>query len=186
MLNEKQFRERASRELREIANQVLALITDRELYRRLENDVLGPNPDLAGNSNAFLDLIRGAYADATTMRLRRLLAPEANLSLRRTIVQLGDYPDLFHQKLNARELADDAAALDQTAAHLKQQMEPHFLSRERTPGALAPALRRLDGALDLFTELLKKYYWVLRDGYLDLDAKLGDDPIAIFRKAWAQ
>lgn len=184
MLNEKQFRERASRELREIGNQALGLITDRELYRRLESDVLEPNPDLAGNNNAFLDLIRGAYADATTMRLRRLLAPEATLSLRRTIMQLGDYAGLFHQKLNARELADDAAALDQMATHLKQQIEPHFLARERTPGALAPALRQLDGALDLFSDLLKKYYWVLCDGYLDLQAKLSGDPLEVFRSAW--
>ncbi len=186
MLNQKQFRERASRELREIGNQVLGLVTDRELYRRLESEVLQPNPDLAGNNNAFLELFRGAYADATTMRLRRLSAPEANLSLRRTIVQLGDYPELFHQKVNARELADDAAALDKMAAHLKQQIEPHFLARERTPGALAPALRELDGALDLLIELLKKYYWVLCDGYLDVEPKLSSDPLAIFRKAWVK
>ena len=183
MLNEKQFRGRASRELREIGNQVLGLATDRELYRRLEGDVLQPNPELAGNSNAFLDFIRGAYADAMTMRLRRLLAPGANLSLRRIIVQLSDYPDLLLQKVNIRELGDDAAALDKLADHLKQQLEPHFLPRERTPGALAPALRELDRALDLLSELLKKYYWVLCDGYLDVDVRLSDDPIAIFRKA---
>ncbi len=39
MLNEKQFRERASRELREIGNRVLGLATDRELYQRLESEV---------------------------------------------------------------------------------------------------------------------------------------------------
>ena len=101
MLNEKQFRERASRELREIGNQVLGLCTDRELYRRLEARSSKLNPDLAGNGNAFLELVRGAYTDATTMRLRRLLAPEANLSLRRTIVQLSDYPDLLHKRSTA-------------------------------------------------------------------------------------
>ena len=118
-----------------------------------------------------------------TMRLRRLLAPGANLSLRRIIVQLSDYPDLLLQKVNIRELGDDATALDKLADHLKQQLEPHFLPRERTPGALAPALRELDRALDLLSELLKKYYWVLCDGYLDVDVRLSDDPIAIFRKA---
>ncbi len=120
------------------------------------------------------------------MRLRRLLAPEANLSLRRTIVQLGGYPDLFHDKVNARELADDAAALDKMAAHLKEEVEPHFLSRERTPGALAPTLRELDRALDLLTELLKKYYWVLCDGYLEVEPQLSGDPLAVFRKAWVK
>ena len=58
------------------------------------------------------------------------------------------------------------------AAHLKEQIEPHFLPRERTPGALAPTLRELDRALDLVSELLKKYYWVVCDGYLDLRGEI--------------
>ncbi len=186
MLKEKQFRERASRELRELGNQVLSLCTDRELYRRLEAEVLEANPDLAGNGSAFLELVRGAYTDATTMRLRRLVAPEANLSLRRTIVQLSDYPDLLHQRVNSRELVDDAASLDKMAVHLKEQIEPHFLAHERTPGALAPTLRELDRALDLVSELLKKYYWVVCEGHLDLAVKTSGDPFAALRRVWAK
>lgn len=182
MLNEKQFRERAARELREIANQVLGLKTDREIYRRMEAEILQPNSELAGNGKYFFDVFRGAYADATTMRLRRLLAPEANLSLRRTIVLLGDYADLLHRKVNPRELADDAAEIDRTAACLKECIEPHFLPHERTAGALAPALRDLDSALDLLSGLLMKYYWVVCEGHLDLEAKVNGDPLAIFRK----
>jgi hypothetical protein len=182
MLNEKQFRERAARELREIGNQVLGMATDREVYRRLEGQILQPHLELAGNGGAFADVFRGAYVDAMTMRLRRLLAPEASLSLRRTIAQLGDYPDLLHQKVNARELAEDAAEIDKMAAYLKEQIEPHFLLRERTTGALAPTLRDLDRALDLVSALLQKYYWVLCEGHLDLEAKLTGDPLAVFRK----
>ncbi len=180
MLNEKQFRERATRELREVGKQVQAMATDRELYRRLDAEQLQSNPEVPAKGSAFLELVRGCYADATTMRLRRLLAPEANLSLRRVIVQLADYPDLLHQKVNTRELADDAAELDKTAAYLKQEVEPHFLPHERTPGALAPALRRLDGALDLVSGLLNKYYWVVCDGHLDLEAKLSGDAVTRF------
>ena len=170
MLNEKQFRERAARELREVGNQVQAMATDRELYRRFDAESQS-NSGLAGNGSSFPELLRGAYVDATTMRLRRLLAPEASLSVRRVIVQLADYPDLLHQKVNSRELAEDAAELDKMAAYLKEQIEPHFLPRERTPGALAPTLRELDRALDLVSGLLKKYYWVVCEGYLDLEAK---------------
>lgn len=182
MLNEKQFRERASRQLREIANQVQGLATDRELYRRIEADIIQATPELAGNGNAFGDVFRGAYVDAMTMRLRRLLATEASLSLRRIIDQLVDYPDLLHQKVNIRELADDSGELDKLATFLKEQMEPHFVPRERTPGALAPALRDLDRALELVIALLQKYYWVICDGYLDLEPKVSGDPLAVFRK----
>jgi hypothetical protein len=184
MLNEKQFRERASRELREIGKQALALATDRDLYGRFEREVVQPNPELAGNGTAFLEMLRGAYTDATTMRLRRLLAPEANLSLRRIVVQLADYPDLLHQKITARELADDAAELGKLAAHLKEQIEPHFSPRERTPGALGSTNRELDRAMDRFCDLVKKYYWVVAGGYLDFEVKYTGDPLAVFRSAW--
>ena len=43
MLNEKQFRDRATRELREIGKLVQALATDRVLYRKLESDVIAAN-----------------------------------------------------------------------------------------------------------------------------------------------
>jgi len=186
MLSEKQFRERATRELRAIGSQVQGLISDRELYRRLEREVVEANSDLAGNSNAFLEFVRGAYADATIMRLRRLLAHEASLSLRRTIVQISDYPDLLQEKVNTREIAEDATALDKMGAHLKEQVEPHFVSRERTTGALAPTLREVDRALDLVAAMLKKYYWILSEGYVDLEPKFSGDPLDVFRKAWVK
>ena len=182
MLNEKQFRDRAARELREIGLQVSGMATDGEIYRRVEGEILQASSESAGNGNGFADMFRGAYADAMTMRLRRLLATEASLSLRRVIDQLVDYPDLLHQKVNIRELADDSGELDKMATYLKEQVEPHFLPRERTPGALAPTLRNLDRALDLVSGLLKKYYWVVCEGYLDLDVKLSGDPLAVFRK----
>jgi hypothetical protein len=175
MLNEKQFRERAARELREIGNQVLGLTTDREVYRRMEGEILP-------NANGFADVFRGAYADAMTMRLRRLLATEASLSLRRVVDQMMDYPDLLHQKVNIRELADDSGELQKMATFLKEQIEPHFLPRERTPGALAPTLRDLDRTLDAVIALLQKYYWVVCEGYLNLEVKLSGDPLAAFRK----
>lgn len=181
MLSEKQFRERATRELRAIGNQVQGMAVDRELFRRFEKEAVPANSEV-GNGNTFLEFVRGAYTDATTMRLRRLLAPEANLSLRRTIVQLGDYSDLLHGKANAREIAEDAAALDKMASQLKEQVEPHFVAHERTAGALASTLRELDRALDLMIEMLQKYYWTLCEGYLDLEPKFSGDPLGVFAK----
>jgi hypothetical protein len=184
MLNEKQFRERSSRELREIGKLALGLATDRDLFQRFELEVVQPNPDLVGNTTGFLEMIRGAYTDATTMRLRRLLAQEAALSLRRIIDQLADYPDLLHAKVTKRELSADSSELDKLATFLKENVEPHFSPRERTPGALASAQRELDRALDRFLDLLKKYYWVACDGYLELEPRYSGDPLAVFRSAW--
>ena len=48
MLSEKQFRERAKVELREIGKQVASLATDRDLYRKLEHDVIAQNSRLHG------------------------------------------------------------------------------------------------------------------------------------------
>jgi len=186
MLNEKQFRERTLRELREIGNQVRGLTGDRDLYRKFEEEVIQPNSALTGNANPFLDLVRGSYTDAMTMRLRRLLAPEANLSLRRIMLQMAEYPDLLHHKVTTRELADDSAELDKLADYLKEHVEPHFSPRERTSGALASTQRELDRAMDRLIDLLKKYYWVVADGYLDLDVRYADDPLAIFRFAWLE
>ena len=180
MLNEKQFRERASRELREIGNQVSGLVTDREVFRRVDREILEGGVEPGGSM--FADVFRGAYADALTMRLRRLLATESSLSLRRVVDQIIDYPDLLHQKVNLREVADDSSELEKMATFLKEQIEPHFLPRERTAGALAPTLRDLDRTLDQLSALLQKYYWVVCDGYLDLDAKLSGDPLARLRK----
>ena len=186
MLNEKQFRDRAIREFREIGKQVQSLMTDRALYNSLQSDVIAANPQLADSSNPYLFMIRGAYTDAATMRLRRLFAPDANLSLRRLVAQFSEYPDMLHDKLTGKELTADLAALDQLATVLKEKLDPHFAAHERTPAALASANRELDRAMDLLAECVKRYYWIVADAYIEVDAAGGDDALAIFRSAWIE
>jgi hypothetical protein len=66
-------------------------------------------------------MLRGAYTDGTTMRLRRLFARDANLSLRRIVSQMSEYPDMLHDK---RRKGTDLRIrrLDRTAAYLKEQL----------------------------------------------------------------
>ena len=186
MLTEKQFCDRATRELREIGKQVQTLVTDRDLFRKLESDVVAANARLSDGSVTFLATIRAAYTDATTMRLRRLYAPDANLSLRRIVAQFSDYPDLLHNKLTGKELTSDLADLDRTATYLKGQLDPHFTSRERTPAALTSANRELDRALDLLIDCIKRYYWIVVDAHIDLGPSFEQDPLAVFRFAWIE
>lgn len=186
MLKEKQFRDRAGRELREIGKQVSSLATDRDLYRKLEAEVIQPNPQLSKNGSPYLAMLRGAYTDATTMRLRRLLAPDANLSLRRLVTQVSDYPEMMHDKLTTKELSGDIAELERVSVYLKEQVDPHFSNHERTPAALATTDRELDRAIDLLIDCLKRYYWIVSDSYIDLDVAYSEDPLQVFRFPWIE
>lgn len=184
MLNEKQFRDRAMRELRQIGKQVQSLASDRDLYRKLDTEIVPSNPHLSDSGSAFLAMLRAAYTDATTMRLRRVYAPDANLSLRRLLAKVSEYPDLLHNKLTGKELSSDLAELDRIATYLKEHIDPHFASRERTPAAIATANRELDRAIDLLIDCVKRYYWIVADSYIDLDITYTEDPLNVFRFPW--
>ncbi len=186
MLNEKQFRDRAVRELREVGKLVQSLATDRELYRKLESEVIGANSELAHSSNPYLLMIRGSYTDATTMRLRRLFAADATLSLRRLIAQVSDYPEMLHDKLTNKELADDLAEIDKLGTLLKEQIDPHFAAHERTPAALETANRGLDRAIDVLRDCVKRYYWIVSDAYIDVDPVQATDALTIFQRPWIE
>ncbi len=184
MLNKKQFRDRAMREFREIGKQVLGLATDRDLYQKLEAEVIQRNSSLSEGGNPYLSMWRGAYTDATAMRLRRLFAPEANLSLRRLATQISDYPEMLHDKLTAKELSNDLADLDRMSSYLKEHVDPHFTDHERTPAALATTNRQLDRALDLLIDCTKRYYWIVADSYIDIEVNYSEDPLTVFRSPW--
>jgi len=186
MLSQKQFCDRAIRELREIGAQLQSLLADRTLYRKLESEVVAPNFNLANSNSPYLPMIRASYTDATTMRLGRLFAPDANLSLRRLLTQISDYPELMHHKLTGKELAGDIADLDKAATVLQEQLEPHFTPRERTFAALEATNRKLDRAIDLLVDCVKRYYWIVSDSYLDLDSSDNADPLAIFHTPWIE
>ena len=186
MLSQKQFCDRAIRELREIGAQLQSLLADRTLYRKLESEVVAPNFNLANSNSPYLPMIRASYTDATTMRLGRLFAPDANLSLRRLLTQISDYPELMHHKLTGKELAGDIADLDKAATVLQEQLEPHFTPRERTFAALEATNRKLDRAIDLLVDCVKRYYWIVSDSYLDLDSSDNADPLAIYHTPWIE
>jgi hypothetical protein len=184
MLSEKQFRERAKVELRQIGDQVTSLATDRDIYWKLEREVIARNPELQ-NPNAFIDMVRGAYADAMAARAVRLLDKEiSGPSLPRILAQVVDYPQLLHDKVSEREFADDRATLQHAADQLKGLQDPHFAHHERTPSALASTHRAIDEAIDAMIATLKTYYWVVAEGHLDLGVKCPDDPLEIFRQPW--
>lgn len=186
MLTEKQFRERTKSELRQIGNQVQGLATDRDVYWKLEREIIQPNSQLRETRSPFLDMLRGCYTDAMAAQVLRLLnGEEGAVSLPRVLAQLADYPQLRQDKITDGEFAADRAALQQAAASLKQAIMPHAGHHERTLSALAAMHRELDAALGLIIDTLRTYYWIVAESYLDLEAKYTEDPLAIFQSAWA-
>ena len=188
MLSEKQFRERATVELREIGKQVAGLATDRDLYRKLEHDLIAQNPRLQNSRNPFLDMFRGAYTDSMAIRVVRLTDADNMVgpTLGRLLAQIGEYPQLLHDKVGDREFANDCKALKRTGESLREAWDPSFSPRERTPSALAATHRALDEAIDTMVTTLKTYYWVVAEAHLDLEPSYAEDPLGIFRFPWIE
>jgi hypothetical protein len=186
MVNEKQFRERAKSELRQIGDQVRALATDRDVYWKLEHEIIEPNPQLCNANSTVLDVLRGCYVDAMIARVLRLLDGEDDgVSLPRVLAQLAEYPELMYDRITESEFADDRGALERTAARLRRFPASHLGRPERTLPALASAHRELDAALTVIIETVETYYWIVTEGYIDLDVKYSEDPLSVFQFAWA-
>ncbi|HUI84768.1 MAG TPA: hypothetical protein VL240_11115 [Candidatus Binatia bacterium] len=186
MLSEKQFRERARGELRQIGDELLSVAGDRNIYWRVERDIIAHNPQLHNARNAFLDMLRGCYADAMTVRVLRLLsAGDGEVSLPAILARLADYPQLLQDRITEHEFADDRAALEQAAAALKRVAMPHTGRHERSLPALAAVHRELDAAIELLLPMVKTYYWIIADRHIDLEASYSGDALSIFQCAWA-
>ena len=185
MLTEKQFRERAKTELRQIGDQLIGMTADRDVYWKLERDIIQNNPQLHGGRSAFLDMLRGCYADAMAARALRLLDADVAPSLPRVLTALAQHEQIMHDKVTEREFAEDRAALQQAVVNLQRVMVPHLAHHERTLPALASLQRELDIALDRMIDTVKTYYWIVSDSYLEMEVKHCGDPLAVFHFAWA-
>lgn len=185
MLSEKQFRERAKSELREIGNQVLALTSDRDIYWKFEIEIVQANPQLAEARSEFLDMLRACYVDALTVRVLRVLdGEEGGVSLPRVLAQLAEYPELLQDKITETEFAEDRGALERSAANLRKLAAPHVGHHERTLSALAAVNRELDTAIAGMIEAVETYYWIVTESYIDLEVKYSHNPLAIFEFPW--
>jgi hypothetical protein len=186
MVSEKQFRERTKVELREIGKQVAGLAADRDIYRKMEAEVIAKNPRLQNSRSAFLDTVRAAYTDAMAIRVLRLTDDDhrRGLSLPRVLAHIGEHPQLLHDKVGDRQFADDCAELQRSGERVNEVWDPHC--SHPTPSALAATHRALDEALDLMISTVKNYYWVVAEGHLDLEPNYEEDPLEIFRFAWIE
>jgi hypothetical protein len=183
MLSEKQFRERAKTELRQIGEQLQCLARDRDVYWKMERDIIQRNPQLQAVRSPLVDMLRGCYADAMAARILRLL--DGGPSLPEVLTKMAQHQQIMDDKITEREFADDRAALQQAFVNVQRAMVPHSAHHERTLPALATLNRELDTALDLMIDTAKTYYWIIADSHIDVEVRYCGDPMSVFDFAWA-
>ena len=188
MLSEKQFRERARSELREIRNQVLSLARDRDVYWKVERDVIERNPQLHGVRNAFLDMVSAAYADAMAARVLRLLDPENSRSLPAASAEpAGGLSRYAARQVDRTRVCRRSCRAGPRRHHLEAGVEPAL--RAITNVRCRPWPPRIGSSIesiDAIISTLKTYYWIIADAHLDFEVSYPEDPLAIFQFAWTK
>jgi hypothetical protein len=187
MISSSNFRARASAELAEIRNEILDLATDRDVYWKVQREVIQRNARLLSVRSAFFDMVNDSYAHATASRVRRLIDRNNRvISLRRMIEALGDYPDLLIGKLSVENLKDDLVRLDRTCEKVKGYVDQFVAHHDRNSSASVPTHRDLNEAVDALIDIFRKYYAVINGADIDVVVSYLDEPLSIFRFPWIE
>lgn len=179
------FRIQASQELIEIRNEILDLATDRDVYWKVQRDVIQQNTRLLMMRSPFFDMLNDAYAHATAARVRRLVDRDYRaISLRRLIEALRDYPDLLAGRMALADLEEDLAQLDKTCENVKGYVDQFVAHHDRNSSANVPTHRELNEAVDALIKTFRKYYAVINDSDIDVVVSYLEEPLSIFRFPW--
>jgi hypothetical protein len=185
MLSSSNFRMRAAQELNEIRNEVLDLATDRDVYWKVQREVIQQNVRLLTTRSPFLDMLNDAYAHATASRIRRLVDHDYRaVSLRRLIEELAQYPDLLAGKMSLDDLKQHLAELDGTCKKVKDYVDKFVAHHDRSRSVPVPTHRELNEAVDTLIATFRKYYALINDTDIDVVVSYLEDPLSIFRFAW--
>lgn len=185
MLSSSNFRMRAAQELNEIRNEVLDLATDRDVYWRVQREVIQQNHRLLTTRSPFLHMLNDAYAHATASRIRRLVDHDTRaVSLRGLIKELAQYPDLLVGKLSVDDLKQHLAELDRTCKQVKDYVDQFVAHHDRSSSVVVPTHRELNEAVDTLIATFRKYYALINDTDIDVVVSYLEDPLSIFRFAW--
>jgi len=184
-MNSSNFRARAAQEMIEIRNEVQDLATDRDVYWKVQRDVIQKNARLLTTRSPFFDMLNDAYAHATASRVRRLVDHDSRtVSLRRLIAQLAAYPDLLAGKMSADDLKRDLAELDTTCKKVKDYVDQFVAHHDRNSCAPAPTHRELNEAVDTLVAKFRTYYALIHNADIDVVVGYLEDTLSIFRFPW--
>jgi hypothetical protein len=186
-LSSENFRERALHELAAIRGEVLDLATDRDIYWKVEQEVIQRNRRLLSIRSAYLDMVRGSYADAVSSRVRRLIdRDQQTISLRKLLVELKEYPKLLPEGFSPEELERDIEELDRTASKIKGFVDQHVAHHQRNPVAVVPTHSELNAGINTLIAVFRKYYAILAGSDLSVVVDYLEEPLAIFRFPWIE
>ena len=115
--------------------------------------------------------------------LRLLDGDSGGLSLPRVLAQTGGLSRSCCTTASDREFADDRGALERAAARLKRYARRILRITSARCRRWPPRIASWIGALTVISTV-KTYYWIVTDGYIDLDVEYSEDPLSIFRFAW--
>lgn len=178
------FLERASADLTELMHEVLDLVSDHDVYCKVQ-DVIKGNAKLLLAHSAFFDMMNDSFAYAATVRIRRIVDKNhRTISLLRLLEELEEYPELLDGKVTAAALQDDIRKLKESTERVKGYVDQYVAHHQRTPTADIPLYREVTRTIKIITDVFKKYYFVIRATDISLQVSYAEDPIAIFHFPW--
>jgi hypothetical protein len=185
MLSASNFKLRATQEITELRDEVIALATDRDIYWKVQREVIQKNARLLTMHSAFFDMMNDSYAHATASRVRRLLdRDQRTVSLRRLLDNIARYPDILTGEPTLRELKADLVALDTTCKEVKDYVDQFVAHHDRNSTAIVPTHRQLNEAVDTIIAKFRRYYAFLTDADIDVVVGYLQGSLAIFEFPW--
>lgn len=173
------------REIDELRNEIVDLATDRDIYWKVQHEVIQKNARLLITTSAFFDMLNNSYAHATAVRVRRLVDQRSRtLSLRRLIQDLGRCPELFLEKFSKEDLRADMALLDATCKKVKCYVDQFVAHHDRNGSAAIPTHKELNEAVDTIVSVYRRYYGLLKNTDIDPLLHYVVEPLAIFTFPW--
>jgi hypothetical protein len=175
----------AASQLDELRTEVIELATDRDIYWKVQREVIQKNHRLLTMRSAFFDMLNDAYAHAAASRIRRLLDRDSRtVSLRQLIEQLIEDPSSLRGNLTNDDLRNDLEALHKTCEHVKAYVDQVVAHHDRNRTASSPTHRELNEAIDTVVSVFKRYYAAVTNTDLDVVVSYLEDPLRIFSFPW--
>jgi hypothetical protein len=183
-LSEKNFIELARCELRELMHEVRELITDHDIYWKVQH-VIQSNPRLLVARSAFFDTMNDSFAHSAAMRVRRIVDMDhRTISLLRLLKNLVDYPGLLGGQITMLDLENDIRELEEATNKIKNYTDQFVAHHDRNPIADTPLNRELNRSIETIERLFRRYFNMLMGVDIDLSVNYLEDPLAIFRYSW--